>query len=1523
MGSSSSRGSALPGRSRLALATALALYGAGAIAASGLSPNVGADHVVLPPGIYTSDADGRTLVHDYGAFQLWRINPAHRAELRAVAPRSMRLQRGQVDLPYGMFDPVGPSTAASAPDHKWPALKGSSKLHVVQFNGPIIAPWLERVRATGAIPVQYVNENAYLVLAGDAAAEQLARATRAGDPALRFVGPVEAHQKVGESLRRALEAMPGEKVKVAVVLASYDGAAQSQRELDRLGSNLTGWSEAAGVRIARFELDPSVVQEIAAFGDVLSLSFIGEKRRFDEVQAQIMAGNLTVPPTAPSGPGYVAWLAALGLSTNPADYPLLAIVDDGIGNGTTVLGAGDPRLTVDGAGTVSRIAFATSCGSDASGNGGHGHINSTIAAGFDTTAAFPNLDPNGFLRAHGVNPFARVANFEIFTAPSSGNCGSDDLGLVNAQGVAGVKISSNSWGYGSIFGPATDYLDSSRFHDIGARDADPGAPVAPIFFVYAAGNDGDLGVSSPGNAKNVITVGASENVRPSDEGGNWTDGCGSGPTDADNAMDVADFSSLGPAVGGRAKPEVIAPGVHIQGSASTAPGYTGASVCDQFRPSGQTSIASSTGTSHSTPAVAGAATMYFRHLQDMSGVEPSPALQKAYMIAHPTYLTGVGANDSLPSDAQGFGMPNMGYAFDESVARYLEDQEVGNIFTIPGQTRQWFGGVADTSQPFRVVLAWTDAPGAVDATEPDINDLDLVVTVDGTEYLGNVFTGAMSSAGGTADSVNNTEVVFLPAGTSGVVEVEVVSAGINGDGVPGGPALDQDYALVIVNGTQTPTFTMSATPSEVQVCGSGDPVIGVDVGSVNGYVGTVSLSTTGLPGFASSSFTPASGLVDPSFSSVLDLTVSAGTSGDYPFQVVGNDGTDTRSDTVTLQYSVAAATGPALDAPADAATDVSPVATLSWIANPDALSYTVEIDDDPAFGSIDVSGSVAGTSFTVPSRLAFNTQYHWRVRSANHCGEGDNSASRTFTTGVAPVVLLVDDTHGATPTSLPAYVATMDAVFGAGSYDTIIVSDDDAADEPDASVLANYDAVIWFSGDTFNGSDPEAGPITATEVALASWLDDGNCLLISAQDYLFDQDVITPFMVSHLGVGTMVNDPPSAQRYATVNGQGSVFGGIGPSSLTYPTGHSAFPDHVTPAAGAELAFNGPDTAAVIRNAGINKTTAEYFTTFLGFSLEILPAPDRQQIVDSFASACPEILGFVSIDAQDDAASGSEDTTLVQAAPGVLGNDTTSGTEPLTAALEDAPATGAVTLNPDGSFSYVPELNVCGEVTFTYTATDGAVTSDPALVTLDMACVNDAPTAAADSYIAVEDGALAVPAPGVLANDSDIEGNAFTAVLATQAPNGTALVQSNGGIQYIPDADFCGADAFTYQAVDAAPSVPATVALDVLCTNDSPEAIGLDDVTLSAKGSASIAASAGFTEPDGDALTYEASGLPPSLSIDANTGLISGALSPADIGSYDVTVTATDPFSQDDSFEFTIEVIDGETFNHIFSDGFDG
>src|SRR4029453_9759448 len=104
----------------------------------------------------------------------------------------------------------------------------------------------------------------------------------------------------------------------------------------------------------------------------------------------------------------------------------------------------------------------------------------------------------------------------------------------------------------------------------------------------------------------------------------------------------------------------------------------------------------------------------------------------------------------------------------------------------------------------------------------------LEVTVGGNTYRGNVYSGANSATGGTADVRNNTESVSIPAGVTGAFAVRVIATNIAGDGVPGvGGPLDQDYALLITNATQTvaPVIGAGTATLTAESCTPGNTVL--------------------------------------------------------------------------------------------------------------------------------------------------------------------------------------------------------------------------------------------------------------------------------------------------------------------------------------------------------------------------------------------------------------------------------------------------------------------------------------------------------------------------------------------------------------------------------------------------------------------------------------------------------------------------------------------------------------------------
>ncbi|RVB37832.1 cadherin-like domain-containing protein, partial [Mesorhizobium sp. M7A.F.Ca.CA.001.06.1.1] len=123
-------------------------------------------------------------------------------------------------------------------------------------------------------------------------------------------------------------------------------------------------------------------------------------------------------------------------------------------------------------------------------------------------------------------------------------------------------------------------------------------------------------------------------------------------------------------------------------------------------------------------------------------------------------------------------------------------------------------------------------------------------------------------------------------------------------------------------------------------------------------------------------------------------------------------------------------------------------------------------------------------------------------------------------------------------------------------------------------------------------------------------------------------------------------------------------------------------------------------------------------------------------------------------------------------------------------LVTEPTNGTLTLNPDGSFTYAPKANFFGTDSFTYRASDGTAESNIATVALTITPVNDAPVAADDIAYVAEDGSLVV---SILANDSDVDGDALTPVLVSEPTNGTLTLNPDGSFTYAPKANFFGTD----------------------------------------------------------------------------------------------------------------------------------
>ncbi|MFK7876369.1 MAG: Ig-like domain-containing protein, partial [Paracoccaceae bacterium] len=181
--------------------------------------------------------------------------------------------------------------------------------------------------------------------------------------------------------------------------------------------------------------------------------------------------------------------------------------------------------------------------------------------------------------------------------------------------------------------------------------------------------------------------------------------------------------------------------------------------------------------------------------------------------------------------------------------------------------------------------------------------------------------------------------------------------------------------------------------------------------------------------------------------------------------------------------------------------------------------------------------------------------------------------------------------------------------------------------------------------------------------------------------------------------------------------------------------------------------------------------------------------------------------------------------------------------------------GSVLIQPDGTYTYTPNPDANGTDSFTYEVTDENGGRDTATVNITIAAVNDAPEGEDDEF--TTDAGISVLGQLVA---SDVEGDALTFSLGTQAGNGSVQVNSDGSFDYTPNAGFSGSDSFTYNVSDGIESVTGEIFITVNAPdNIAPIAVD-DSLTIQEDGSGSINVitnTAGQdADSDGDTLTVQ-------------------------------------------------------------------
>jgi trimeric autotransporter adhesin len=217
---------------------------------------------------------------------------------------------------------------------------------------------------------------------------------------------------------------------------------------------------------------------------------------------------------------------------------------------------------------------------------------------------------------------------------------------------------------------------------------------------------------------------------------------------------------------------------------------------------------------------------------------------------------------------------------------------------------------------------------------------------------------------------------------------------------------------------------------------------------------------------------------------------------------------------------------------------------------------------------------------------------------------------------------------------------------------------------------------------------------------------------------------------------------------------------------------------------------------------------------------------------------------------DIAVSGDEDNKI----GGTVTSSDIDG-DPLFHSLGSGPTLGSVVVNSDGTFVYTPDaslqsLPAGASVTdgFTVLVDDGKGGSATATVTVTIDGMNDAPIVAGESFIVSNGTLFTVPTAELLANDSDIEGEALSITAVGNEKNATAVL-GPGDIAFTGIA--AGAASFDYTVSDTSGGKStATVSLTVLHTDDAdnnlviPSAAGLDALIDGRGGNDSLNAAGG-------------------------------------------------------------------------------
>lgn len=616
-----------------------------------------------------------------------------------------------------------------------------------------------------------------------------------------------------------------------------------------------------------------------------------------------------------------------------------------------------------------------------------GDAGGTVGA---TTYTASTPTSHGHELADGMAPNAQLM-FQDIGNDTTGCLSITNLGGTLAQAYAGgARIHSASWGAATsgVYSGNDRVVDNSL-----SRQED-------MIFVVSAGNSGSNAttIGSPGNAKNAITVGALGHA---------------------GSKVIAGFSSRGPTVDGRLKPDIMAPG----SSTISAAGDVNTTATIEAPVSSAKS-----GTSMAAPTISGNAALMRQFFTDgfyprgsktsRDTLNPSGMVMKAVILNGTNPVLG---NNTTPTNQ--FFNNNYGWGrmwldsnlwFDTTPSSAGTDTRRLRVFERTnsaglqtGDSHEYSIANVAAGEELRATLTWYDPEGSSGAALSLVNNLDLeVVGPDSTVYYGNVFTAGVSTTGGNRDIRNTVEQFRMTAPAAGAYTFRVKGTAVPGSIRPN--TNRQGYGLAVSGAFGLPDTAPFSAPTGL-----------VATAAANGT--SVSFaSAPGAQGFqlyraAGSCATAAAGdfrlVATGNASPVVDTAGQGGLQYAYKVRGISND-VEGEASTCIDATSVSACTlQPDFDATSlrgGASLDSTCRIPLTWspatpsCASASSVSYSVLRSSDPYFATSTVlDNNVSSPSFT-DFAVTQGTPYYYKVLATDNTGNAAPISNTVGGTAIGP-----------------------------------------------------------------------------------------------------------------------------------------------------------------------------------------------------------------------------------------------------------------------------------------------------------------------------------------------------------------------------------------------------------------------------------------------------------------------------------------------------------------------------------------